>query len=179
MKKRFTKMVSLILLLSIVMTAFPATALAVEEGSSRGPEYIYQTEYLPQREVSVSGYAGNQSGSQYLTPGDGMFYTMSGGPTISTSLTLQFAYGVASVSVSSAIGNKAASSGSFIILKSNQPSGYYKLWLTKTLLIKPYVVYRKRSGAANTTWEIYYTGYIIVNDINYPKTKATLVYVSA
>ena len=108
-----------------------------------------------------------------------MYYSTSGGPTKSTSLTLQFTYGVASVSVSAEIGAKASSSGVFISLKSNQPSGYYKLWLTKTLLIEPYVVYRKRSGAENTTWEIYSTGYIIANDSTYPRTQATLVYISA
>lgn len=184
MKKRIQRVMSFIVLVALFTTAFPNAAFAstIDESSliePRGPQYIYQTEYLPQREVSVSGYAGNQSGSEYLTPGAGMYYSSSGGPTISTSLTLQFTYGVASVSVSAAIGAKTSTAGVFVPLGADQPSGYYKLKLTKTILIEPYVVYRKRSGAENTTWEIDHTGYVIVSNSAYPKTRGTLVYISA
>ena len=40
---------------------------------------------------------------------------------------------------------------------------YFLLYVEKELEVAPYAVYRKRSGAANTEWELYSVGGVVVD----------------
>ena len=118
----------------------------------RGPAYDYKIEYGTPKTSIAGGYAGNQVPGGYQFPsGGGFYYSESGGPTVSLSFSFSSPYG--SMSFGIPLGNKSTV-GTWVAAPST--SGYYKLWVDKTIEVKPYVQYRKKKGTS--TWEVWTRG---------------------
>ena len=121
----------------------------------KGPRYKYKTVYLNPVYKKVSGYAGNQpEGGTSFPSGGGFYYSDGGGPVVSASVTvsLPYPYNVCSFSIN--LGSSVKSSGNFVTVPST--TGYYKLFIVKTMKIVPYKVLRARVGTNN--WEFYNGG---------------------
>lgn len=193
-KKFLSVMLTVLTLLSISTVALAADSNSSSQNSElyletsdtesnpgtaepNGLKYVYKTENLPKQTKTVSGYASNQpSGGIYLSnPSDGICYTYAGGATVtagvSVSLPKPYNYISFSVSIGAAKGN--AATGAVATLGNKKP-GYYRLRISKDYTVSPYVVYRKRSGAQYTKWEIDHTGCTVST---YKNAKATLVLV--
>lgn len=107
----------------------------------------WYVEYSSPVYVHATGYAGNQpaKGKSFGDSGGSFFYSASGGPSVSVTATIGGAWG--NISFSIPIG-QCADNTSYII---NVPGrGYYKLWVDKTICVKPYTLYTKQSGT--NTW---------------------------
>ena len=102
-----------------------------DESGTKGPKYHYKTEYLSYKYKTVGGYAGNQNAGGYR------FQTAP--------------FNVIQFSVS--LGNKS-SSGQFVTVPNT--TDYFKLYVSKKMEIRPYAVYRAKSGTQN--WELYSVG---------------------
>lgn len=125
---------------------------------TRGPQYHYKTEYLAYRYVTLRGFAGNQLAGGYQFPtGGGFWFTDSGGPVVSTSVNIGLPAPYNLVSVSVNLGQKG-SSGQWVAVPSS--NYYYKLYVTKTMEVRPYATYRAPVGTQN--WELYNSGAVSV-----------------
>lgn len=125
-----------------------------EDSVARGPKYHYKTEYAPYVYKTLSGYAGNQLEGGYKFPtGGGFWFTDSGGPSVSGSInvSLPAPYNIISVSVNL---SKKGTSGLWVSVPSS--SSHYKLYVSKEIQVRPYVIYRARVGTEN--WEVYEGG---------------------
>lgn len=131
----------------------------LEKGNGeRGPKYHYKTVHYPYQYKTVGGYAGNQVSGGYKFPtGGGFWFSDSGGPAVSGSLSLSLPapYNVVSFSVNL---GRNSSSGSFVAVPTT--THYYKLYTSKVLEVRPYAVYRAKSGTQN--WELDHVGCVSV-----------------
>lgn len=60
-----------------------------ENSLARGPKYHYKTVYKTYKYKTLSGYAGNQVKGGYKFPtGGGFYFTDSGGPTVSGTVSV-------------------------------------------------------------------------------------------
>lgn len=122
---------------------------------TRGPKYHYKSEQLPYKYKKVQGYAGGQlSGGYRFQTGGGFYYSESGGPDISGSVSLSLPAPFNFVSFSTNLGKKG-SSGRFVTVPNTRD--YFKLYVEKTVEVRPFVVYKKRSGTEGT-WQIDHVG---------------------
>lgn len=129
-----------------------------ENPVTRGPQYHYKTEYKPYKYKTLSGYAGNQVAGGYKFPtGGGFWFTDSGGPTVSGTVSVGLPKPFDMVSVSINLGQKG-SSGLWVSAPSS--SYYYKLYVSKKMELRPYITYRARVGTEN--WEVYSGGAVPV-----------------
>lgn len=125
-----------------------------EESGERGPKYHYRYEYYPYQYRTVGGYAGNQVAGGYRFPtGGGFWYTDSGGPSVSGSISLSLPAPYNFVSFSVNLGRKS-SSGQFVTVPNT--TDYFKLYISKVIEVRPYAIYIARSGTQN--WELYMVG---------------------
>lgn len=125
---------------------------------TRGPQYHYKTEYKSYKYTTLSGYAGNQVAGGYKFPtGGGFWFTDSGGPSVSGSVSVGLPKPFDMVSVSINLGQKG-SSGLWVSVPSS--SYYYKLYVSKKMELRPYVTYRARVGTEN--WEVWAGGAVPV-----------------
>ncbi|HHW94921.1 MAG TPA: hypothetical protein GX736_03195 [Mogibacterium sp.] len=125
-----------------------------KENSLRGPKYHYKTVYKPYKYKTLSGYAGNQVQGGYKFPtGGGFWFTDSGGPTVSGSVNIGLPKPYDFISVSINLGKKG-SSGLWVKAPSNKY--YYKLYVSKVMEMRPYIIYRAPAGTNN--WKIYSGG---------------------
>ena len=126
-----------------------------------GPQYQYKTEYFSERIISEGGYAANQlERGIYLTDSeDAIHYTVSAGVQIPCEISVELPepFDMISFSVSGAKVCGILTMEYSKALGSNAP-GFYLLYVTQYYRAKPYVVYKKRSGAQYTTWTIDHTG---------------------
>lgn len=122
--------------------------------ATKGPQYHYKTENHSYQYKTVSGYAGNQvAGGYRFQTGGGFWYSESGGPSISGSISLSLPSPYNFVSFSVNLGNNS-SSGRFVTVPNT--TDYFKLYVSKVVEVRPYAVYRARSGTEN--WELYSVG---------------------
>lgn len=129
-----------------------------ENPVARGPKYHYKTEYKAYKYTTLSGYAGNQVAGGYKFPtGGGFWFTDSGGPSVSASVSVGLPKPYDMFSVSINLGQKG-SSGLWVSVPSS--SSYYKLYISKKMELRPYITYRARVGTEN--WEIYSGGAVPV-----------------
>ena len=101
--------------------------------------YYTSVQYDKMEYVTASGFAGNQLPGGYNFPGGGaLYWSDSGGPEVSVSVTFDLPWAGASVSI--ALGTRVASGGSGYV---NVPadSHYYKLYVTRTYTALPYIIY--------------------------------------
>lgn len=148
---------------TIEPTSYGVPSESEEDTVLKGPQYVYKTEYLPHKTVHVSGFIGNQpSGGVKLSPGDGMYYSIGGGPYVTTTVSISIPTKTFMFTVGANIGNRGTC-GYTKTLPSGYSTAYYKLRMIKNFDIAPYVVYVKRSGAAYTTWSIDHSGYVVVS----------------
>lgn len=127
-----------------------------QDSITRGPKYHYKSENLEYQYKTVEGYAGNQLRDGYRFPtGGGFFYSDDGGPEITVDLSLNLPGNWDFLSVGISLGTKVDSSGEFV--QAPNKTDYFKLYIEKESEIRPYVVYRKRSGM-DGEWEIDHTG---------------------
>ena len=120
----------------------------------KGPRYKYKTVYLSPVYTKVGGYAGNQLPGGYQFPtGGGFYYSPAGGPTVSGSITVSLPapFNVCSFSIN--LGT-TGSFGTFINVPST--TGYYKLYVSQTMRVVPYKIFRARVGTNN--WQLYNCG---------------------
>lgn len=131
--------------------------------NARGSKYKYKTEYLSYMYETVGGYAGNQvSGGYKFSTGGGFYFSDSGGPDVTGSINLSLPAPFNSVSFSINLGKKA-SSGMFVTVPDT--TNHYKLWVNKTMELRPYVTYRARVGTED--WEIWTSSAVpIVYSVN-------------
>lgn len=116
----------------------------------KGPQYHYKTEYYSYQYKTVGGYAGNQAAGGYrFQTGGGFGYSESGGPSVSGSVSLSLPAPYNFVSFSVNLGNNS-SSGKFVTVPNT--TDYFKLYVSKVVEVRPYAVYRARSGTEN--WEL-------------------------
>ena len=142
-----------------------------ENNVSRGPKYHYGSENLPYQYKTLGGYAGNQVERGYRFPtGGGFYYSDSGGPTVNGSVSITIPTTLNNVSISFGInlGQRSESSGFFVSVPNK--TDYFKLYIEKELEVRPYVVYRKRSGTEGT-WEVDHWGSVevVVSVTSYAK----------
>lgn len=132
-----------------------------EDNGARGPKYHYGSENLPYQYTTVGGYAGNQIDRGYRFPtGGGFYYSNSGGPTVNGSVSITIPTTLKNVSVSFGISlGKSANSGLFVTVPNK--TDFFKLYVEKEVEIRPYVVYRKRSGTEGK-WEVDHWGSVEV-----------------
>lgn len=127
-----------------------------DEPSVKGPKYHYKSEYLPYQYVTVSGFAGNQLPGGYRFPsGGGFWYSDNGGPSVSGSvyLNLPLPYNFLSFSV-----NIGVNSTSGLFVNAPNTTDYFKLYVSKVIEVRPYVIYTARSGTQD--WELYLSGIV-------------------
>lgn len=98
----------------------------------------YMHEWGPTAYPTTSGYAGNQpsNGTKFPT-GGGFYYSDSGGPTASISVSFPEPFN--SVSFSIGLGN-SSTSGIFVNVPNT--TDYFKLYITKEYEVRPYIIYR-------------------------------------
>ncbi len=129
-----------------------------ENSVTRGPKYRYKTVYKTYKYKTLSGYAGNQTKGGYKFPtGGGFWFTDSGGPTVSGTVSVGLPKSYDMVSVSINLG-KSGSSGKFVLVPSSKY--YYKLYISKKIELRPYITYRAPVGTEK--WEIYIGGAVPV-----------------
>lgn len=129
-----------------------------ESTVTRGPQYHYKTEYLPYRYTTLRGFAGNQVAGGYRFPsGGGFWFTDSGGPVVSTSVNIGLPSPYSFVTVSANLGQKG-SSGLWVSAPAS--NNYYKLYVSKTMEVRPYATYRAPVGTEN--WQLYNSGAVSV-----------------
>ncbi len=115
-----------------------------------GPKYRYKTEYLPYSYTTLSGYAGNQVAGGYKFPtGGGFWFSDVGGPTVSGSVSLSLPAPFNIVSVSVNLGQKGDSG---VWVSAPTTTAYYKLYVSKVMELRSYIVYRAPVGTEN--WEV-------------------------
>lgn len=123
----------------------------------KGPQYQYKTEYLQDQTKVLEGYAGNNNpeGDRFAT-GGGFYFSDSGGPTAYDSISISISGVARIISIGVSLG-KSSSSGKFVTVP--RTDAYYKLYVEKTVLVHPYVTYRRPSGAAHADdWTVYTIG---------------------
>lgn len=131
-----------------------------KNNQARGPKYHYKSENLPSVDKIVGGLAGNQEERGYrIEVGGSLYYSDSGGPAITGSVALSLPSPYNRVSFSINLGVRSEGIGMAI----NVPNGkdFFKIWIDKTVEIRPYIVYRKRSGM-DGEWEIDHCGSVPV-----------------
>lgn len=129
-----------------------------ENSVTRGPKYHYKTVYKTYKYKILSGYAGNQpKGGHKFPTGGGFWFTDSGGPTVSGTVSVGLPKPYNMVSVSINLG-KSGSSGTFVLVPS--PKYYYKLHISKKMELRPYITYRAPVGTKK--WEVYTGGAVPV-----------------
>lgn len=118
--------------------------------STRGPQYHYRAEYFDYVYKTVGGYAGNQpAGGLSFPTGGGFYFSDSGGPSVSGSVSVGLPAPYNFVSFSVNLGN-SSSSGYFVTVPDKVNK--YKLYVEKTMEVRPYLTYRARVGTEN--WEV-------------------------
>lgn len=100
----------------------------------------------------ISGYPANQptNGSRFHT-GGGDYYSESGGPIQSLTISFGDPFGIVNVGVS--IG-ETGSSGAFV--EAPDTANYYKLYIVKTVEVQLYIAYYR--DAEGLPWQVVYVG---------------------
>ncbi len=132
---------------SFMKTFVPSTV-------TRGSQYHYKTEYLDYQYKTLAGYAGNQvDGGYRFKTGGGFWFTDSSGPSVSGSVILSLP---APFNVVSARVNLGKNGSSGLFVNAPDTKNFYKLYVSKVMEVRPYALYRARSGTQD--WELYMTG---------------------
>lgn len=112
----------------------------------------WKTVYGTKKTVTLKGYAGNQlPGGRKFPTGGGFYFSDSGGPTVSVSVSYSSPY--VPVSVSVGLGN-SSTSGQFVTVPNK--TNYFKLYVSKDVQVQPYIVYQRTNSSS--PWKVYYRG---------------------
>lgn len=110
-------------------------------------ESQFKLEKGPIKYITLSGYAGNQlPGGYRFHNGGGFYFSDSGGPTVSASLSFSAKWG-GSIGVSVRLGN---SGGSGRYYNAPDTTSYWKLYVVKKVQVEPYILYEKKPSS--TKW---------------------------
>lgn len=113
---------------------------------------LWKNEYGTKKTVTVGGFAGNQNSGGYKFPtGGGFYFSDSGGPTASVTVTFPTKFG--KVTATANLGKKS-SAGIFVTAPTK--TRYYKLHIAKKVEVQPYITYTRKDR--NSAWKVYYRG---------------------
>lgn len=152
---------------SIMLSFFllPSTVLA---DANMNPK-DWKVEYGSSKTVTVSGYAGNQeSGGKRFKTGGGFYYSDSGGPSVSFSVSFPWPLDIASGSIGL---GKSGSSGVFVSVPSKKY--FYKLYITKKVKVTPHITYkREKNSKGKYVWKKWSSGHnSVVTSTTYEAKK--------
>lgn len=160
MKKR-----ALTLLLALIMCLSLCTPVFANEVEPYEVRYYYKTEQLGTYQTYARGLPKGQDIPKYFKSGDTLYYTISGGVTVTGSVSVSLPEPYNFISFSMDIGSirKNGVTGSGKGLDDEQPEGIYYLMITKHFNADAYVVYRRRVGTTDTpeNWTIDHTGVLL------------------
>ena len=143
-----------------VSTLSAVSALPIDDIVLYGSnDYVYKTEYLPKKQIVLSGFAGgNKPGGDRFQTGGGFWFTDKNGPSVSGGLTLNYLGKLKLISVSVSLG-QAGSSGKYVAVPDTEH--YFKLYIEKTVEVTPYITYKRLKGNAhaNDPWTVYNEGH--------------------
>lgn len=109
----------------------------------------YKTEYGTSKRAFAGGFAGGQGSAGHMFPsGGGFWYTESGGPTASISVSFPKPFEAVSFSINL---GETGTTGTFYNVPPDS-NNFYKLYVEKEYEVTPYVIYRR-------TWIDDFTGY--------------------
>lgn len=150
--KRKKCIVLVVCALMVMLSALPAYAANDEDSSiRRGPKYEYKTVYGEDFTRTFTGYPSGQPTKGYSFPqaGGAVYFSNSGGPTVTLTASLGGVYG--NIAISTNLGKMATTGYLVNIPKSNN---FYKVKVSKTLKFRPYITYRRNKGSSDA-WEVY------------------------
>lgn len=111
-----------------------------------------KTEYGDTQTRIAQGYAGNQVSGGYRFPtGGGFYFSDEDGPEVTVTFSLAEPWGIVSMGVT--LGQKANSG---LIVTVPNTTDYFKLYVSKTVEIHPYIVYYR--DAEGLPWQVVYVG---------------------
>lgn len=150
------------LFLALLMCTTCCTTVFADDTVQRGPQYHYKSIPLESTETSARNLAAGQDrGGAYFSKTTRIHYSLSGGLSTTASVTVNLPKPYNCISFSVDIGRKASGVSEYCVgLEDGQSPGNYYLMITKYYDVDPYVVYRKRAGAADIdeNWVIDHTG---------------------
>lgn len=130
---------------------YSKTRVARSTGSGINPNN-WKTEYGKEKMITLSGYSGNQlPGGRRFTTGGGFYFSDSGGPSVSGSISYAAPFSPISVSVS--LGN-SSNKGEFVTVPNRKD--FFKLYVSKDVKVKPYKTYTRANSSS--PWKVYYNG---------------------
>lgn len=119
----------------------------------------FQYEHFDYQYKTVGGYAGNQLAGGYRFPtGGGFYYSDSGGPSVSGSVSLSLPAPFNFVSFSVNLGERTTSTGMYITAPNS--TDYFKLYVEKGMEVRPYAVYKQNPDTRE--YELYTVGAVSV-----------------
>lgn len=102
----------------------------------------FQYEFFDYKYKTLKGYAGNQLPGGYRFPtGGGFYFSDSGGPSTSGSISLSLPAPFNIISFSVNLGQRSTSSGVFVVAPNT--TDYFKLYVEKLMEIRPYAIYKQ------------------------------------
>lgn len=133
-------------------------SLRENEPKTRGQyDYDYKVEWGSSKNVTKGGYPGGQpsGGVKFSKPGGAFSWNPSGGPSVSASVSFSAPYKGGSISID--LGIAQAGSGLQYVQNVSNYTNYVKLYVNKTMQVKPYVTYRIHKTTGKK--EVWTTGY--------------------
>lgn len=135
----------------------------------RGNGYVYKSEYLEPQYATIEGFIGGQSDTGIrLKSGGSIYYSKSGGPSISVSVGLPKPFDFLYVGVSADIGS--LSSGNIgVSLTVPDTIHHFKIYCERVYKVTPIITYRKsRSSLSDDDWEYYaHTSFKVLDTEDY------------
>lgn len=97
----------------------------------------FKYEHFDYQYKTLKGYAGNQLSGGYKFPtGGGFYFSDSGGPNVSGSVSLSLPAPYNFVSISVGLGNRSTTSGLYVTVPNK--TDYFKLYVEKEMEVRPY-----------------------------------------
>ena len=119
----------------------------------------FKYEHFDYQYKTLKGYAGNQLSGGYKFPtGGGFYFSDSGGPNVSGSVSLSLPAPYNFVSISVGLGNRSTTSGLYVTVPNK--TDYFKLYVEKEMEVRPYAIYKQTKHTRE--YELYDVGAVSV-----------------
>ena len=119
----------------------------------------FKYEHFDYQYKTLKGYAGNQLSGGYKFPtGGGFYFSDSGGPNVSGSVSLSLPAPYNFVSISVGLGNRSTTSGLYVTVPNK--TDYFKLYVEKEMEVRPYAIYKQNKNTRE--YELYDVGAVSV-----------------
>ena len=119
----------------------------------------FKYEHFDYQYKTLKGYAGNQLSGGYKFPtGGGFYFSDSGGPNVSGSVSLSLPAPYNFVSISVGLGNRSTTSGLYVTVPNK--TDYFKLYVEKEMEVRPYAIYKQNKHTRE--YELYDVGAVSV-----------------